>query len=336
MRKAFFMLALAFIPLAAQAGYEGHPKAEALLDRLASEFAFGDADIARVRAALVQAERLPQLIAAEQNAAERAETWSAYAAKRVDPVRIERGAAFLHEHQIWFDRAEADYGVPREVIAGVLGLETSFGRVTGKARVLDSLATQGFDHPTRSAFFFGELVQFFVFCRERGIDPVGPMGSYAGAMGWAQFMPSSYRRLAVDYDQDGRVDLWSAPDAIGSVAAYLTHYDPRRAWRRGEAVMLPARLTGGATSLPTNTKLPALTAMDLASAGVRLDTELAPDTSVGLIELTLDQGKEYWVGLHNFYAVMSYNPRVYYAMTVARLAEEMARHEADSAAAAIR
>lgn len=327
MRTSLIVFLLGFISLPLQAGYESHPKAALLIERLALEFAFSSEELDEVRLALAEAERLPQLIAAERNAAERTETWTTYAAKRVDPQRIQRGAAFISEHRIWFDRAQVDYGVPREVIAGVLGLETSFGRVTGKARVLDSLATQGFDHPTRSAFFFSELVEFFVHCREQGIDPSVPLGSYAGAMGWAQFMPSNYRRLAVDYDRDGRTDLWSAPDAIGSVAAYLTGYDPKRAWRRGEAVMLRARLTQGPVALATNTARPGLSAGQLSAAGVEVQARLPLETPLGLIELNLDQGKEYWVGLHNFYSLMSYNPRVYYAMTVAQLAEAIARTE---------
>lgn len=317
----------------AASGYRDHPRARELLDYLAQHEGFSVEEIESVRTALAQAERLPHLVEAEQKAAERTESWTTYSAKRVDELRIERGADFIDEYRQTLADAEAQFGVPAEVIAGVLGLETNFGRITGGARVLDALTTQGFEHPTRSRFFFDELAQFFVFCRDGGWEATELLGSYAGAMGWAQFMPSNYRRLAVDFDGDGRRDLWTPGDAIGSIARYLVDYDPQRAFRRGEPLAVPARLT---RPLPpgfrTNLKQTSHTAAALKSLGVEADVELPPATPVGVLELTLDEGVEYWIGLHNFYSVMSYNPRTYYAMTVTRLAQEMARLDAQRAA----
>lgn len=312
------------------ADYSGHPRATELLQRLAATERFSPAEIEGVRAALIQAERIPKLVEAEQNAAERTETWTTYAAKRVDAQRIERGADFISDNRQTLAAAETQFGVPADVIAGVLGLETNFGRITGGARVLDALTTQGFEHPTRSRFFFDELVQFFVFCRDGGWDPTELKGSYAGAMGWAQFMPSNYQRLAVDFDGDGRRDLWTAGDAIGSIARYLVEYDPQRAFHRGEPLVVPAKLM---RPLPagfrTNLKQTSHTAGELKQLGVEAGVELPSATPVGVLELTLDDGVEYWIGLHNFYSVMSYNPRVYYAMTVAQLAREMSRLDAE-------
>ncbi|HKY90927.1 MAG TPA: lytic murein transglycosylase [Nevskiaceae bacterium] len=331
MRSAVFLLAAA-LAVPAMADYSQHPRAAELLQRLARDENFSDADLAAVRGALGAAEQIPALIEAEQKAAERTETWTTYAQKRVDPQRIERGLAFMDEFRPWLIRAENEYGVPAAVIAGIVGLETHYGRVTGGARVLDALTTQGFEHPTRSRFFFDELVQFFALCREIGFVPTEIKGSYAGAMGWAQFMPSNYRRLALDYDGDGRRDLWSAPDAIGSIARYLVQYDANRTWHRGEPLAVPARLTRPLPDgFPVNKKVVTHTAASLRALGVETNVNLPPDTPVGLAELTLDQGVEHWVALHNFYSVMSYNPRVYYAMTVTQLALSMSQLDAERA-----
>jgi membrane-bound lytic murein transglycosylase B len=322
-------LLLLSLSLPAAADYSQHPRAQALLQVLEREDRFSAEELATVRHALLQAERLPRLIEAEQKAPERTETWTAYAAKRVDAPRIERGADFIDEYRALLLQAEAEFGVPPGIIAGVIGLETNFGRFTGSARVLDALATQGFEHPTRSAFFFSELREYFVLCRDRGFDPLQPLGSYAGAMGWAQFMPSNYRRLAVDFDGDGTRDLWNPADAIGSIARYLVEYDRARSWHRGAPLMVPAQLDKPLPAdLPINQSRTTHAIEALTALGVRPAVELPPGTRVGLIELQLDQGREYWIGLHNFYAVMSYNPRVYYAMTVSLLAQEMARTDA--------
>ncbi|SFF47218.1 membrane-bound lytic murein transglycosylase B [Fontimonas thermophila] len=307
------------------ADYSGHPRVPELLDRLASEYGFSAAELEQVRSALANAQRLPQLVEQEQKAPEKTETWTQYA-RRIDATRIEQGIAVLHEHAAWFARAEEEYGVPPAMIAGVLGIETRYGRITGSVRVLDALSTQGFEHPSRHRYFFSELAEYFAFCRELDIAPTAPQGSYAGAMGAAQFMPSNYRRLAVDFDGDGRRDLWRLPDAIGSIARYLTEYDPSRAWRRGEPVIVAARLTGAhlAPGTPVNGRRVTHRAADLPALGLATEVALPPDTAVGIIELELDNdGREYWVALANFYSVMTYNPRVYYAMAVAQLARRI-------------
>lgn len=334
MLRACLWLVLLWTSAPSLADYSTHPKAADLLQQLARDEGFTQQDLAMVRTALQQAERLPRLVEAEQKAAERTETWTTYAAKRVDAPRIARGADFIATHREWLLQAETEYGVPPSVIAGVLGLETNFGGFTGTARVLDALATQGLEHPTRSKFFFSELVAYFAFCRDFGIDPTEPKGSYAGAMGWAQFMPSNYRRLAVDFDGDGRRDLWQPADAIGSIARYLVDYDRARSWRRGEPLMVRATLARPlAADVPVNTSRSTHRAGDLAALGVTPEVELPAETPVGIVRLQLDEGEEYWLGLHNFYSVMSYNPRVYYAMTVSRLAQEMARVDAERQAA---
>lgn len=333
MRTAW--LAAALLPALAHADYSGHPRVPELYAALRQQHGFGEAELAGVQAALAAAQQLPQLIVQEQKAPEKTETWTQYA-RRIDSSRIGAGAALLREHHEELARAELEYGVPPAIIAAILGVETRYGRITGKIRVLDALATQGLEHPTRSPFFFDELTQFFVLCRDHGVDPQAPRGSYAGAMGAAQFMPSNYRKLAVDFDGDGKRDLWALPDAIGSIANYFTRYHPFWRWRRGEPVAVPARLSGDrlpAGAVP-NSREHFYRVGDLARAGIHAEAELPADTLVGLIELPLDDGShEYWLAFPNFYAVMTYNPRIFYAMAVTQLAQKIEQAATPSAAA---
>jgi membrane-bound lytic murein transglycosylase B len=305
--------------------YSRDPQVPALLQRLREDDGFSQAELQTVTAALADARRLPQLIVQEQKAPERTENWTQYS-KRIDDSRVRAGVALLQDQREPLSRAEQEFGVPPSLIAGLLGIETRYGRITGSIRVLDALATQGFEHPTRSAFFFSELIEFFALCRDAGFDPRDLKGSYAGAMGDAQFMPSNYRRLALDYDNDGTRDLWSLPDAIGSIANYFTHYQPIWRWRRGEPIAIPATLK--ADALPpgavANSRDHFYTVRELGHVGFMPSVDIPGDTVVGIIELPLDDGsKEYWFAFPNFYAVMSYNPRVFYAMAVTRLAQRI-------------
>jgi len=320
------LAALLFLP-SAFADYSQHPRVPELLQKLRADYGFTAAQLTAVTDALTQAEQIPKLIEAEQKAKEKTLTWADYRQIHVHEANRQDGARFLAEYGDWLARAEAQYGVPPTVIAAILGVETKYGSYTGKHRVLDALATQGFDHPTRSAFFFAELAEFFALCRDQDFKPAEVLGSYAGAVGTAQFMPSNYRRLAVDFDGDGRRDLWSAPDAIGSVANYFVNFAPARAWQRGLPLMVPVTLDDEpGSNWPLNGKAQTHRVVDFLNVGARPAVTLPADTPVGLVELTLShepERKEYWLGLQNFYAVMSYNPRVYYAMAVAQLAGEL-------------
>jgi membrane-bound lytic murein transglycosylase B len=325
MRSLLGLVPLLLLSTSALADYSGHPKAATLLERLRQEHGFSAAELDSVRAALAEAQRLPQLVEMEQKAPERTETWTRYSA-RIDQGRIDGGVAVLRDYQPFLDRAEEEFGVPPAVITAIMGIETRYGRITGNIRVLDALATQGFEHPTRSAFFASELEHFFVFCRDFRRDPAAMKGSYAGAMGAAQFMPSNYRRLSLDYDGSNGRDLWTLPDAIGSIGHYFMRYRPSQAWERGEPLIIPARLLA---PLPPGTevngKATAYNAGALLRAGwLAIDLDLPPDTPVGIIQLPLDDGsQEYWLALHNFYTVMTYNPRTFYAMAVAQLAQRI-------------
>jgi len=310
----------------AMADYSQHPRAEALLETLHTTHDFGPDALEAVRASLRDAKQLPELIEQERNAPERTRTWTEYRAMHVTTAMVDNGVRFLKAHADTLARAEAQYGVPPEVITAILGVETRYGNYTGRTRVLDALATQGFDHPTRTDFFFSELTAFFVLAEESGMDPTAPKGSYAGAMGWAQFMPSNIRRLAVDFDNSGTVDLWTPADAIGSIARYLIEYAPDSAWRPGEAMTLaPRRFQMRADAIRFNPQRPNSTIGELAELGAEPTRSAPVYQPAGLLELERSEGRSFLIALPNFFAVMRYNPRTYYAMAVGELAEGISR-----------
>jgi membrane-bound lytic murein transglycosylase B len=323
------LLALCLCATAAAAAprtdFSADERTPQLLQSLKAQYAFTPDQLDTVRSALRDARELPQLIRSEQTNKEKTLTWEDYRPLHVMPANIENGLRFMREQKRWLDKAQERYGVPPEVVTALLGVETKYGIFTGKYRVLDSLVTLGYEHPSRAPFFYGELTQFFVLCRDGRIDPGQMRGSYAGAMGMAQFMPSNYRSLAVDFDGDGRADLWSPADAIGSVANYLVNYDQQRSWQRGQALLAHIESTGEpAPQLVRNAKLPTQDVGSLRAAGLSLPAALPDGMPAGLLELSHNQGPpEWWVALPNFYAVMSYNPRVFYAMAVASLAYEL-------------
>ncbi|MBA4284438.1 MAG: lytic murein transglycosylase B [Xanthomonadaceae bacterium] len=347
MHKILAAVTLALLAAGAHADYENHPKVPQLLDTLRDDYGFSPTDLDVVRAALKDARKLPNLIDKELNNKEAPKPkpeelastlpdWNDYRPIHINPKNIANGVAYLKANAAWFAKAEAEFGVPPTVVAAVMGVETKYGAYTGKVRVLDALATQGFDHPRRSPFFFSELTEFFALARDAARNPAELLGSYAGAMGYAQFMPSNYRWLALDYDGDGRRDLWSAPDAIGSIAHYLTRYDPKRSWRRGEPLIVPATVSDTLSpELPRNGKLADQTIGALQKAGVTPAVPLPDMTRAGLVELRRGTAREYWLALPNFYAVFTYNPRTFYAMAVTQLANELAAAQAAEATASI-
>jgi len=256
-----------------------------------------------------------------------AKNWAAYRARFVEPIRIRAGVAFWRANQRWLGQAEDLYGVAPEIVVGIVGVESIFGRQMGDFRVIDALATLAFDFPSgrkdRSAFFRDELEAWFVLCKSEGIDPLAWRGSYAGALGMAQFMPSSFNKYAVDFDGDGHVDLHgNAADVIGSVANYLAEFG----WKRG----LPARFD---VKPPTDTSeraallapdiVPTFTAAEMVQRGAWLpEPALAVDSLLALVELQNgDAAATYVAGTTNFYALTRYNWSSYYAMAVLALGE---------------
>ncbi|MCW7538183.1 lytic murein transglycosylase B [Aquabacterium sp. A7-Y] len=264
------------------------------------------------------------------SAAGSAKNWTAYRSRFVEPRRIRAGLAFWQANERWLRQAEEMYGVPADVVVGIVGVETIYGQHMGNFRVLDALATLSFDFPAgrrdRSAFFREELEQFLVLCRSEGLDPVAPRGSYAGAMGMPQFMPSSWNRYAVDFDGDGRIDLHaSAPDVIGSVAHYLSEFG----WQRGQPthfeVAAPVDLRDRAVLLAPDI-LPSFTAEQFAAQGAGLSPEGRAYTGkLALVELQNGEAAPSFVaGTANFYAITRYNWSSYYAMAVIELGRSVA------------
>ena len=251
-----------------------------------------------------------------------ARSWLAYRARFVTDARIAEGVEFWRRHAAVLQRAAEAHGVPAEIIVAIIGVETLYGRQMGSWRVIDALSTLAFDYPPRAEFFRGELEQYLLFARERGIDVFSVKGSYAGAIGIPQFMPGSYRRFAVDFDGDGTADLRaSATDAIGSVANFLA----RHGWRRGERVHLPARVAGEAYRTLLDAGIEPTTSLaELKRYGVETRTDLALETPVALIELESPGAPaEYRLGLRNFFVLTRYNRSVLYASAVFDLAQEI-------------
>ena len=260
-----------------------------------------------------------------------AKNWTAYRARFVEPLRIRTGLAFWNEHAQWLEKAESIYGVPASIIVGIIGVETIYGQQMGNFRVVDALATLAFDFPVgrkdRSEFFRSELEQLFVLCRSEGRDPLELKGSYAGAMGMPQFMPSSWNRYAVDFDGDNRVDLHSsAADVIGSVAHYLAEFG----WVRDQPtyfrVSVPVDTSDRATLLAPDI-LPTFSVAEFAQRGAQLTPDaLSHEGKLALVELQNgDAAPSYVAGTQNFYAITRYNWSSYYAMAVIDLGAVIAR-----------
>lgn len=311
------VLAVAGVLLVAPAcaeHYGEHPAAAALIDELVAEEGF---DRARLEALFARAERQDSILEAIARPAERTKPWHEYRDIFLTARRIREGRAFLARHREALARAQAASGVPPEVVTAILGVETFYGRITGSYAVVDALATLAFDYPPRSPFFRRELREFLLLAREQGLDPAAVDGSYAGAMGYGQFMPSSYRAYAVDFDGDDLADIWDNPvDAIGSVANYLG----RHGWRAGEAVASPAVLRGELPAAWYAGQLePERPVSAFAAAGLAPTRPLPPAAKAIALRLAGVDGPEYWLGLHNFYVISRYNHSKLYAMAVYQL-----------------
>ena len=300
-------------------------------------------DAADVQTALQQARFMPSVARfIMPPPAGTAKNWAAYRARFVEPVRIRAGVAFWRANEKWLKLAEQLYGVPPEIVVGIVGVETIFGQQMGNFRVIDALATLAFDFPTgrkdRSPFFRDELEQFFVLCKSEGLDPLLAKGSFAGAMGMPQFMPSSFNKYAVDMDSDGHVDLRAnAADVIGSVAHYLAEFG----WQRGQPTRFDVAApvdTADRAALLVPDILPSFSAQEFVQRGAKLgDTALAHEGQLALVELQNgDAAPSYVAGTQNFYSITRYNWSSYYAMAVIDLGEAVAREVAREGARSAR
>jgi membrane-bound lytic murein transglycosylase B len=250
-----------------------------------------------------------------------ARPWYEFRRSAITPVRIEGGVRFWQQNQAVLEKATREFGVPEEILVATIGIETVYGRNTGSVKVLDALTTLAFDYPPRAEFFRTELEQYLLLVRENGIDAANTRGSYAGAIGLPQFMPSSYRKHAVDFDGDGRRDLVaSRADAIGSVANYYRSYN----WKTGETAVVAAE-SGDADLGPLLAAgiKPHTSVRELREKGLVIPDGVDENALATLFSVETERGGKLYLGFNNFYVITRYNRSINYAMAVWELAGEI-------------
>lgn len=299
------------------ADYTQRADVQAYVAELVVEHGFGADELTDL---LAHAQRKQSILDAIARPAERTLKWHEYRDIFLKEPRISQGIEFWNAHEPALLDAERRYGVPPEYVVAILGVETRYGRITGSYRVLDALATLGFDYPPRAEFFRRELTEFLLLAREEGRDPLALTGSYAGAMGYGQFIPSSYRAYAVDFDGDGLRDIWNNPkDAVGSIANYFR----RHGWKPGDTVALPVQVSGsGAAEIANESLSLNHTVGDLRALGVSVEG-LEAERPAALFRMEGESGDEYWLGLNNFYVITRYNRSRLYALAVHQLGQSI-------------
>jgi membrane-bound lytic murein transglycosylase B len=296
--------------------YEGSPQVAEFVAEMTRDYGFAGEQLVDL---FREVERKQSILDAISRPAERVKPWKEYRPIFITPARIQKGVTFWDQHADALARAEKEYGVPAQVIVAIIGVETFYGGNTGNFRVIDALSTLGFDYPPRADFFRKQLKEFLLLAREEQVDPLMLKGSYAGAMGLPQFMPSSFRAYAVDFDGDGHIDIWNNPeDAIGSVASYFK----RHGWVNGALVVSRAQVRGERIDEGLTQGLdPVKNVGDLRTLGWASGDALRDDVPVTAFRLEGDEGAEYWMGLPNFYVITRYNRSVMYSMAVHQLSE---------------
>ncbi len=289
-------------------------------DELAQETDLSAAD---VLATLAKARYQQSIIDAISRPAE-SKTWREYRPIFLTSARIDGGVAFYRANKALFDRVEKEYGVPASILVAIIGVETNYGRTPTRYRVLDALTTLGFHYPPRADFFRGELRQLFLLHGPTFPYPIESlMGSYAGAMGWGQFMPSSIAKFARDEDGDGKIDLWnSLPDIVASIANYFVS----NGWQSGGPVAVRARVAASARAVTPENLKPAYPLRQLVEWGYvpSRKVDVADDTLATLVKLEGEDGPEVWIAFQNFYAISRYNRSPLYSLAVTQLSEEIA------------
>ncbi len=301
----------------AHADYSERADVQEYVDELVEEHGFEQAELLEL---FGQAERKDRILESISRPAERTLEWHEYRQIFVKEPRISQGVEFWKANEEVLNAAEARFGVAPEYVVAIIGVETRYGRITGSYRVLDALMTLAFDYPPRASFFRKELTEYLLLAREEGEDPTSFTGSYAGAMGYGQFIPSSYRAYAVDFDEDGARDIWAnEADAIGSVANYFS----RHGWRPGEPVAMQVTLVDqGADALATKSLSLQSTVAELTAAGVDVgEAALDPDAGVNLYRMMQPDSADYWLGFRNFYVITRYNHSRLYALAVHELSQ---------------
>lgn len=268
-----------------------------------------------------QVKRQDRILEQIAKPAEKSREWRDYRPIFMRSDRIAAGVEFWNTHANTLQLAEQEFGVPASIMVAIIGVETKFGANKGNDRVIEALATLGLDYPPRAKFFRNELREFLILSKANGFDPLDTRGSYAGAMGYPQFMPSSWRRLAVDYDGDGVINLFTSPvDAIGSIGNYLK----ANGWRRAELITVPAKINGNDYDSKVSTELKTTSTLaELMKTGLspRTPLTLMGTTPTSGLRLQGANGGEFWLAFNNFYVITTYNRSIMYAMAVHQLAE---------------
>lgn len=303
--------------------FANNPNAQQFIDKMVNKHGF---DRQQLQEILSQAKRLDSVLRLMDNQAPTTSVkppsgpngaWLRYRKKFITPDNVQNGVVFWNQYEDALNRAWQVYGVPPEIIVGIIGVETRWGRVMGKTRILDALATLSFNYPRRAEYFSGELETFLLMARDEQYDPLNLKGSFAGAMGYGQFMPSSYKQYAVDFSGDGHINLWDPVDAIGSVANYFKAHG----WVKGDQVAVMAN--GQAPGLPNGFKT-RYSISQLATAGLTPQQPLGNHQQASLLRLDVGTGYQYWYGLPNFYTITRYNHSTHYAMAVWQLGQAVA------------
>lgn len=300
-----------------------HPGTEDFVNRASAEFGLPENE---VRALLDEAEYKQSIVDAISRPAE-GKPWHEYRQIFLTDKRISEGVNFWKENRDLIAAASKQFGVDEEIIVSIIGVETFYGRITGSYRIIDALVTLGFYYPQglssdRSSYFAGELMQYMRLASEEGLPAAEVTGSYAGAMGMGQFMPSSYREYAIDFDADGSRDLWrSTADVVGSVANYLHRYG----WQPGQPVAQRAIAAENAAfdEISTRNFTPSLTVAQWREKGFKSSSELSPDLPAAVLKLVEEKGNTYWLTFKNFYVITRYNRSPRYAMAVYELSQEI-------------
>jgi membrane-bound lytic murein transglycosylase B len=317
--NAFWIAALWLLPCgAALASYAERPEVQTFMRELVKRHGFSESELKRVFARVKRADPVLDAIA---RPAERVRTWEEYRTALLTERRLAEGLEFWKKYRRTLERAEKKYGVAPEYVVAIIGVETFYGRNTGNWRVVDALTTLAFDYPPRSSFFRNELEQYLLFARNAGVDVFSVRGSYAGAIGLPQFMPSSTRAYAVDFDGNGHIDLQkSRSDAIGSVANFLKVHG----WQRDADVLVSARVAGDAWRAFAEGLEPKHSMVALREAGIEFDSPQPAGAPVVLVELASGaRPSDFRVGLRNFYVITRYNRSAFYAAAVADLARAL-------------
>ena len=303
--------------------FANNPNAQQFIDKMVNKHGF---DRQQLQEILSQAKRLDSVLRLMDNQAPTTSVkppsgpngaWLRYRKKFITPDNVQNGVVFWNQYEDALNRAWQVYGVPPEIIVGIIGVETRWGRVMGKTRILDALATLLFNYSRRAEYFSGELETFLLMARDEQDDPLNLKGSFAGAMGYGQFMPSSYKQYAVDFSGDGHINLWDPVDAIGSVANYFKAHG----WVKGDQVAVMAN--GQAPGLPNGFKT-RYSISQLAAAGLTPQQPLGNHQQASLLRLDVGTGYQYWYGLPNFYTITRYNHSTHYAMAVWQLGQAVA------------